>query len=238
MLERDFAVREPRADRLDARGVFSLRRQQRDAAGHEHARQIAARRERHHHRGQTLVAGRDAHARRAGSAASESVVERSWRHRCGTAGCRTSPVVPCDRPSHGSVHDAAKGTAPVRLDARAPPPPSAVQLPSDRCDIRARSACRRRARMPPCVDRMRIPCRQCADGSQPMPAFCDQPKRSPEGRSRSISGVNGSAPLGPGTRVRISVSAGSSESKGLIATGQTSLSAAARHALSASRQAT
>ena len=30
-----------------------------------------------------------------------------------------------------------------------------------------------------------------------MPAFCVSPKRSPEGRVSSISGVSGSDPLGP-----------------------------------------
>ena len=41
-------------------------------------------------------------------------------------------------------------------------------------------------------------------GSQPMPASCDQPKRSPEGRVSSISGVKGSAPAGPGAVERMS----------------------------------
>ena len=38
------------------------------------------------------------------------------------------------------------------------------------------------ARMPPCVERMRNSAPPIADGSQPMPAFCVQPKTSPEGR--------------------------------------------------------
>ena len=60
MLQRDVAVRESRADRLHARGVFPLDRQQGDAPRHQDARQIAVCRKRHHHRGQTLVARGDA----------------------------------------------------------------------------------------------------------------------------------------------------------------------------------
>ena len=55
---------------------------------------------------------------------------------------------------------------------------------------------------------------------QPMPAFCVQPKRSPDGRSRSISGVNGSEPAGPAACVETSKSAGSCVSKGLEATAE------------------
>ena len=57
-----------------------------------------------------------------------------------------------------------------------------------------------------------------AAGSHPIPAFCDHPNKSPDGRSRSISGVKGSDPAGPGTRVRMSVRDGSSESNGLVVT--------------------
>ena len=60
------------------------------------------------------------------------------------------------------------------------------------------------ARMPPCVDRIRNSRPPSADGFQPMPAFCVQPNRSPDGRSRSISGVSGSEPDGP-WRVRMDV---------------------------------
>ncbi len=43
--------------------------------------------------------------------------------------------------------------------------------------------------------------RPSSPGSQPMPASCDQPKRSPLGRSRSISSVKGSRPAGPAALV-------------------------------------
>ena len=51
--------------------------------------------------------------------------------------------------------------------------------------------------MPPCVDSIRNSLPPSAAGSHPMPAFCVQPNRSPDGRSRSISAVSGSAPAGP-----------------------------------------
>ena len=60
LLERQFAVDEPHADRLHAARIVSLDGQERDASRHEHARKVVTRGERHHHRGQTLVAGGDA----------------------------------------------------------------------------------------------------------------------------------------------------------------------------------
>ena len=60
LVERDLAVGEARADRLHLARVLAVRRRQRHAAGHEHARQVAQRRQRQHHRGQPLVAGRHA----------------------------------------------------------------------------------------------------------------------------------------------------------------------------------
>ncbi len=46
-----------RADGLHLAGVLALLRQQRDAAGHQHAGQVARARQRHHHGRQALVAG-------------------------------------------------------------------------------------------------------------------------------------------------------------------------------------
>src|SRR3954471_20304601 len=69
------------------------------------------------------------------------------------------------------------------------------------------------ARMPPWVLRMRNSLPPTAAGSQPMPAFWVQPKRSPEGRLRSISGVMGSDPWGPGDLERTSKRVGSWESR-------------------------
>ena len=60
LLQRDQSMREPHAKRLDFPGIFSFGRRQRDPARHQHARQIAHRRQRHHHCRQTLVARRHA----------------------------------------------------------------------------------------------------------------------------------------------------------------------------------
>ncbi len=49
-------------------------------------------------------------------------------------------------------------------------------------------------------------------GSQPIPAFCDKPNRSPQGQSRNISSVSGSDPRGPSAVVATSYSAGLIES--------------------------
>jgi hypothetical protein len=54
LLERQLAVGEARTDRLHLARVLAVRRRQRDAARHEHARQIAHGNERQHHRGQPL----------------------------------------------------------------------------------------------------------------------------------------------------------------------------------------
>ena len=60
LLERDAAVDETHAERLNLSRILALLRHQRDAARHQHRGQIVARRERHHHRGQSLVARRHA----------------------------------------------------------------------------------------------------------------------------------------------------------------------------------
>src|SRR3954447_26337967 len=51
------------------------------------------------------------------------------------------------------------------------------------------------------------------EGSQPMPAFCVQPNKSPEGRFSSISAVMGIDPCGPGALERTSNIDGSPESR-------------------------
>jgi hypothetical protein len=54
-------VRKPRADGLDLARVLGILGQQRDAARDQDAGQIVHGGERHHHRGQALIAGRDTH---------------------------------------------------------------------------------------------------------------------------------------------------------------------------------
>jgi len=51
---------EPHAERLQRAGVLTTARGKGDSAGHDHARQIPQAGDRHQHRGQTLVARRDA----------------------------------------------------------------------------------------------------------------------------------------------------------------------------------
>jgi hypothetical protein len=53
-------VRETGSEGLHLAGVFAVRRRQRDAARHDHARQSVRPGDRHHHGRQALVAGRDA----------------------------------------------------------------------------------------------------------------------------------------------------------------------------------
>ena len=63
--QRDLPVGVARADGLHRARVFALFRQQRDAAGHQHAGQSARPGQRHHHGGQAFVAGGHARSRRA-----------------------------------------------------------------------------------------------------------------------------------------------------------------------------
>ena len=109
-------------------------------------------------------------------------------------------VVPCDRPSQGSVQAAANGIAPAllktarrRLEQQADFPMSGVIAERDGRAIGAR-ACRR------ACESIRNSLPPSAAGFQPMPAFCVQPNRSPEGRSRSIFG--GQAAARPPVRER------------------------------------
>ena len=57
VLQRNLVVRIPRAHRLHASRVFALFGQQRGAARNQDARELRRARQRHHHRGQTLIAG-------------------------------------------------------------------------------------------------------------------------------------------------------------------------------------
>src|SRR5450631_2801539 len=80
------------------------------------------------------------------------------------------------------------------------------------------------ARMPPCVLRIRNSGSSRRVGSQPMPAFCDKPKRLPEGWVSSISAVSGSTPAGPvacvSTRRRLASSVSSTELRGMSLMGK------------------
>ena len=58
--QRQLAVSEAGPDRLDLARVLAVSRRQGHTARDEYARQVPGTRQRHHHRGQSLVAGRDA----------------------------------------------------------------------------------------------------------------------------------------------------------------------------------
>ena len=116
------------------------------------------------------------------------------------------PVVPCDRPSHGSETWAANGSAPSRSSSSAA---SRTSRPTSQWPVWYPSAIGRpsSARRPPCVERMRNGSRAVFAGSQPIPAFWDRPKASPDGPRRS-SGVSGSTPAGPAAVVSTSYRSG------------------------------
>ena len=112
-LERHFAVREARADRLHFARVFAVGRRQRDSAGHKHpARADRA------PASAIIIAGSPlsqvampSTPRRVGS-------DRISRPKTVAASLRygrlsNMPVVPCVRPSQGSVQYAANGIAPA-----------------------------------------------------------------------------------------------------------------------------
>ena len=221
LLERDLAVHEADADALHAPRVLAFDRQERDAARHQHARQVVARRRapssspagpcrtspRRGHRGDV---GSDRISRR-------NTVAASFRYG------RLSNIaaVPCERPSHGSVQEAANGMAPARLNSRGcrldeqPDLPVSGVIPEgDRCPVGCTDAAVR-------GQHQELRARRAPTASQPMPAFCVHPKRSPDGRSRSISGVSGSDPAGPAACVVTFRIARSCVSKGFVGTGAT-----------------
>ena len=108
------------------------------------------------------------------------------------------PVVPCVRPSQGSVQYAGEGDGAERFEflgrgvhEQADFPVAGVIAQRDGRAVGGANAAVG-------AEDQELLARRAPAGSQPMPASCDQPKRSPEGRWISISGVTGSAPTGPG----------------------------------------
>ena len=79
ILQRDLTMHVAHANRLDARGVLSFYRQKRDAAWHEHARQVVHAGQRHHHRRQAFIAGRDAEHTASGRQRSDQPAEHRRR---------------------------------------------------------------------------------------------------------------------------------------------------------------
>ena len=103
------------------------------------------------------------------------------------------PVVPCVRPSHGSETWAANGRPPSRSSSARRLAHEQPDLPVARCGSRGRPACRRRRAPRPASRGSGTGRAPIFAGSQPMPAFCESPKTSPDGRSRRNSGVSGSS---------------------------------------------
>src|SRR5436309_8742721 len=106
------------------------------------------------------------------------------------------PVVPCVRPSQGSLQYAAKGIAPA---ARSVSAASRTSSPISQCPVWYPNATGLPSslRRPPWVLTMTYCGPSRAWGLQPMPTFCVRPNRLPLGSSRNLSGVRGSRPAGP-----------------------------------------
>jgi hypothetical protein len=106
------------------------------------------------------------------------------------------PVVPWVRPSQGSVHAPAKGSASSAFSSRAA---SATSRPTSQCPVWKPSAMGvpSGARRPPWVLRIKTSGPPRRAGSHPMPAFIVSPNKLPEGWVRSISAVSGRDPAGP-----------------------------------------
>ena len=101
--------------RLHLAGVFALRRRQRHAAGHQHARQIAQ------PASAIIIAGSPLSHVATPSTPARVGSERISRRKTIAASLRYGrlsimPVVPCVRPSHGSVQEPANGMQPRRLE--------------------------------------------------------------------------------------------------------------------------
>ena len=143
LFQGQLAVRKAGADRLDLAGVFALARRQRDAAGHEHARQIAS--------------------TRPAPSSSPAGPCRRWPRRAPPArGQRADQPAEHDRrvvairqavdhagralrPAVARIGDNRRRTARRRAAAAPRPPPGrAGRPPSGPCDSPAQSACRRR----------------------------------------------------------------------------------------------
>jgi hypothetical protein len=197
ILQGHLAAGETRAGRLHFAGVLSVGGLQGDAAGNQDARQIARGGERHHHRGETFVAsGHADHAAPRGQGTDEAAknagrvvaVSQRVEHAGGALRAAVAGVGAIGSEGDGAerfellgggVHQEADfpvaGVVPER-DGRAVGRADAAVGAENEEFLAAESR-----------------------GSHPMPAFCDQPKMSPEGRAISISGVMGSDPAGPGT---------------------------------------
>ena len=158
--------------------------------------ELAERGDRHHHRRQALVARSNAdHAPAVRQAAHEPA---QHERRIVAVGKRVEHPGRSLRAAVARVGDVrGKGEAAEPVELRPQPRARAGRPPSGPCGTRARSGVPSSARTPPSVERIRNSSRPTLDASQPMPAFCDRPNTSPEGRSWRNASVSGRAPSGP-----------------------------------------
>ena len=150
LLERELPVGVARADGLHRAGIDAVGGRQRDAAGHGDGRHVVTRGQRHQHRRQALVAGRDANHRAARGQRSDQPPQHQRRvvairqavHHAGGA----------LRAAVARVGDKAGKRQQARPCAASRPPRApAARLPSGPCDSPGPAACRRaRARRPAC----------------------------------------------------------------------------------------
>ena len=155
-------------------------------------------RERHHHRGQALVAGGDAEHARAASG-SERISRRKTMRRVvavrqavdhARRALRAAVARVGDRSRRTARHSQALQLLGGRLHQQADLPVAGVVAERDRRAVRrAEAALGARG--------SGTPGGRARRGFQPMPTFWVQPNRSPLGASRSISAVSGRLPAGP-----------------------------------------
>ena len=192
-------MRVARADRLHLAGVLAVGRRQRHAAGHDDGGQVAAAGQRHQHRGQALVAGRDADHR----PARRQRADQPPQHDRGVVAVRQAVhhARRALRAAVARIGDEAgeRDAAAPRAASRAAAAHEQADLPVPRVVAERERACRRGARTPPCVLRISTSGRPSSAGCQPMP---DVLRPAEEVAARAAAAdrrrSSGSAPAGPG----------------------------------------
>ena len=146
VLEGDFVAGEAGGESLDLAGVLGLLCQQRNAARHEHRRQIGRTGERHEHRGQTLVAGGDAeHAAPRGQGADQPAqdhggvvaVGQTVEHAVGAIGAPVAGIADVAGEGNGLGRGEHAGRL---LHQQADLPVPGVVTERDRCAVRCTDA--------------------------------------------------------------------------------------------------
>ncbi len=133
IFERDLLLRKACADGLHFGRVFARLGQQRDPAGHQHRGLRAQRRQRHHHRGQTLVACGHAHD----AFARGQRAHQPSQHRCGIVaiGQRVHHACGALRAAVAGIGAGSRERRGAQTTStRAQPRRRANPLPNDRCE--------------------------------------------------------------------------------------------------------